>query len=152
MLSRRSAGDWRRDMQLQSHLRPGHDGGRSRSACAPALSSPGSPRLAQRYFHTTGKIVGAAWQLATGADLTLPEVEGTRPQPVRIANKYVQQVQAAAEHDIVVAERLSSVIGLIEPPSRLMHPAVIARVAKASLGRRLDKTTAAPARVSAGAS
>jgi hypothetical protein len=71
---------------------------------------------------------------------------------VRITNKYVQQVQAAAEHDIVVAERLSNVVGLNEPPSRLMHPAVIARVAKVNLARRSDRAFAAPTRVSAAGS
>lgn len=108
--------------------------------------------LTRRYFHTTSKIISSAWQLATGADLTLPEVHGPRPLPVRITNKYVQQVQAAAEHDIGVAERLSNVAGLIDPPSRLMHPAVIARVAKVNLARRADKAVAALAGVSAGAS
>jgi hypothetical protein len=92
--------------------------------------------LARRYFHATSKIVGDAWQLATGGDLSLPEVDGPRPIPVRIINKYVQQVQATAEHDIVVAERLSNVTGLIDPPQRLLRPAVIARVAKAALDRR----------------
>jgi 2-polyprenyl-6-methoxyphenol hydroxylase-like FAD-dependent oxidoreductase len=105
--------------------------------------------LARRYFQTTAKIIKGAWQLATGADLTLPEVDGPRPLPVRITNKYVQQVQAAAEHDIVVAERLSNVVGLIERPSRLMHPAVIARVAKVNFARRSDRAFAAPAGVSA---
>ena len=101
--------------------------------------------LARRYFHTTSKIISNAWQLATGADLTLPEVDGPRPLPVRITNKYIQQVQAAAEHDIVVAERLSNVAGLIDAPSRLMHPAVVARVAKVNFARRADKAAAAPA-------
>ncbi|MGA9677880.1 MAG: 2-polyprenyl-6-methoxyphenol hydroxylase-like oxidoreductase [Mycobacterium sp.] len=101
--------------------------------------------LAQRFFQTTSKIISDAWQLATGADLTLPEVEGPRPLPVRITNKYVQEVQAAAEHDIVVAERLSNVAGLIDSPRRLMHPAVVARVAKVNFARRADKAAAAPA-------
>ena len=101
--------------------------------------------LAQRFFQAASKIISDAWQLATGADLTLPEVEGPRPLPVRITNKYVQQVQAAAEHDIVVAERLSNVAGLIDSPRRLMHPAVVARVAKVNFARRADKAAAAPA-------
>jgi 2-polyprenyl-6-methoxyphenol hydroxylase-like FAD-dependent oxidoreductase len=108
--------------------------------------------LARRYFHTTSKIISAAWQLAGGADLTLPEVAGPRPLPVRITNKYVRRVLAAAEHDIVVAERLSNVAGLIDAPSRLMRPAVIARVAKVNFARRADKNAAAPASVSAGSS
>jgi hypothetical protein len=33
------------------------------------------------------RLSNVAWQLAIGADLSLPEVEGPRPLPVRIANK-----------------------------------------------------------------
>jgi hypothetical protein len=55
---------------------------------------------------------------------------------VRIANKYVDRVLAAAESDLVVAEQFANVIGLIDPPTSLLHPAVIARVATSSLRRR----------------
>ena len=95
----------------------------------------GEDGLARRYFHATAKPVGVAWQLAAGADLSLPEVEGPRPLSVRIANKYVDRVLAAAESDIVVAEQFGKVIGLIDPPASLFHPAVIARVATTNLRR-----------------
>jgi len=81
-------------------------------------------------------VVGVAWQLATGGDLSLPEVGGPRPLPVRIANKYVDRVLAAAESDTVVAEQFSKVGTLIDAPTRLLRPAVIARVATANLRRR----------------
>src|SRR6267154_2758173 len=54
----------------------------------------------------------------------MPEVEGPRPVPVRVTNKYVDRVLAAAESDIVVAEQLAKVITLIDPPTRLLRPAV----------------------------
>ncbi|MCW2690851.1 MAG: hypothetical protein JWR37_5741 [Mycobacterium sp.] len=96
----------------------------------------GEDGLARRYFQATAKAVGMAWQLAAGGDLSLPEVEGLRPLPVRIANKYVDRVLAAAESDTVVAEQFSRVSTLIDPPARLFHPAVIARVATINLRRR----------------
>ena len=96
----------------------------------------GEDGLARRYFHATAKAVGVAWQLAAGADLSLPEVEGPRPLSVRIANKYVDRVLAAAESDIVVAEQFAKVVGLIDPPTSLFHPAVIARVATINRRRR----------------
>ena len=91
---------------------------------------------ARRHFQATAKAVGVAWQMATGADLSLPEVEGPRPLPVRIANKYVDRVLAAAESDIVVAEQFARVIGFLDPPTTLFHPALIARVALTNLRRR----------------
>jgi hypothetical protein len=45
---------------------------------------------------------------------------------VRIANKYVDQVLAAAESDIIVAEQFARVIGFLDPPTSLFHPALIA--------------------------
>jgi hypothetical protein len=80
--------------------------------------------------------------LAAGADLSLPEVEGTRPLPVRIANKYVDRVLAAAESDLVVAEQFAKVVGFLDPPTSLFRPGLIARVATASLRRqRSDRAT-----------
>ena len=96
----------------------------------------GENGLARRHFQATAKAVGVAWQMATGADLSLPEVEGPRPLPVRIANKYVDRVLAAAESDIVVAEQFARVIGFLDPPTTLFHPALIARVALTNLRRR----------------
>ena len=96
----------------------------------------GEDGLARRHFQATAKAVGVAWQMATGADLSLPEVEGPRPLPVRIANKYVDRVLAAAESDTVVAEQFAKVFGLIDSPTSLFHPAVIARVAATNLRRR----------------
>jgi hypothetical protein len=96
----------------------------------------GTDGLARRCFRATAKVVGVAWRLATGADLSLPEVEGARPLPVRIANKYVDGILAAAESDTVVAEQFAKVIGFLDPPTRLLHPVFIARVATINLRRR----------------
>jgi 2-polyprenyl-6-methoxyphenol hydroxylase-like FAD-dependent oxidoreductase len=96
----------------------------------------GEDGLARRHFQATAKAVGVAWQMATGADLSLPEVEGPRPLPVRIANNYVDRVLAAAESDIVVAEQFARVIAFLDPPTSLFHPALIARVAATNLRRR----------------
>jgi 2-polyprenyl-6-methoxyphenol hydroxylase-like FAD-dependent oxidoreductase len=97
----------------------------------------GSNDLARRYFRAAAKAVSVAWQLATGADLSLPEVEGPRPMLVRIANKYVDRVLAAAESDVVVAEQFGRVIGFLDAPTSLLRPTVISRVATAGLRRQL---------------
>jgi hypothetical protein len=73
-----------------------------------------------------------AWRFAVGGDLTLPEVEGSRPLSVRLANKYVDRLQTAAESDIDVAEQFLRVTSFIDTPTRLLHPKMILRAASAN--------------------
>jgi hypothetical protein len=55
-------------------------------------------------------------------------VGGRRPLSVRMLNRYLTRLQAAAVNDPRLSERLVRVVGMIDPPSRLLHPATIASV------------------------
>jgi len=92
--------------------------------------------LATRYFRGAAKPIGVAWQLAVGGDLSLPEVEGPRPLSVRLTNRYVDRVQAAAEIDTIVAANFLRVAGFAKPPASLMYPSVMLRVAATNWRRR----------------
>src|SRR6476661_3361416 len=96
----------------------------------------GQRDLAPRFFRAAAKPIGVAWQLAVGADLAMPEVEGTRTLPMRLMNGYVDRLLTAAESDAEVVERFSRVISFLDPPTSLFHPALIARVATTNLRRR----------------
>jgi 2-polyprenyl-6-methoxyphenol hydroxylase-like FAD-dependent oxidoreductase len=96
----------------------------------------GVERLATRYFAAAAKPIGVAWQLAVGSDLTLPEVPGPRPLSMRLTNKYVDRVQAAAERDTIVARRFLRVAGFSDPPASLMAPSVMLRVAATNWRQR----------------
>jgi 2-polyprenyl-6-methoxyphenol hydroxylase-like FAD-dependent oxidoreductase len=89
----------------------------------------GKDRLSQRYFRASGKIVDVAWDLAIGSDLSLPEVEGKRPILTRLSNAWSEHILKAAEHDPYVAEVFGSVTDLLAPPTVLMRPRFVWRVA-----------------------
>jgi 2-polyprenyl-6-methoxyphenol hydroxylase-like FAD-dependent oxidoreductase len=91
--------------------------------------------LARRYFRAAAKPIGVAWRFAVGGDLAMPEVEGSRPLSLRLANRYVDRLQTAAESDLVVAEQFIKVVALVEPPTRLLQPKMMIRVAAANLRR-----------------
>jgi 2-polyprenyl-6-methoxyphenol hydroxylase-like FAD-dependent oxidoreductase len=102
----------------------------------------GADGLAPRFFRAAATTLNDPWRLAIGADLAMPEVAGRRTLATRLLNAYVGRVQAAAEHDATVAERFLRVIGLLDPPSSLLSPAVATRV---FLRSRPDQTGHGPA-------
>jgi hypothetical protein len=63
-----------------------------------------------------------------GGDLALPVVQGRRPLPVRVANRYLDKLLTAAERDPVLAERFLRVGHFLDAPSALLRPAVVRRV------------------------
>ena len=74
--------------------------------------------------------------MAVGADLALPQVEGHRSVSMRFANWHTDRVLTAAESDPGVTEGFFRVMNLIDPPSRLLHPSLMLRVATADRRRR----------------
>ena len=86
--------------------------------------------MARRYFLAAAKPIGVAWKFAVGGDLNLPEVEGRRSLATRLTNKYVERLQTVAESDIVVAEQFARIVGLVDPPTRLLRPKIALRAVR----------------------
>lgn len=87
----------------------------------------GDTDLAHRFFAEAATIVDPVWQFNAGGDLALPEIEGDRPLRTRLTNRYVARLQRIAQHDPVVANAFIRVIGLLEPPTALTRPGILAR-------------------------
>lgn len=83
-----------------------------------------------RFFRTAARKIRLAWQTAVGADLALPEVDGPRPLSMRLSNAFMDWVLTAAETDPLVALQIHRVTSMIDPPSRLLRPGFLARVAR----------------------
>jgi 2-polyprenyl-6-methoxyphenol hydroxylase-like FAD-dependent oxidoreductase len=92
------------------------------------LLRSGPPPSPRAWFASIAGIIDTAWDMATGADLAVRAVQAPRDLPTRLANRYLARLHAAAAHDPALAARFLRVAGLIDPPTRLLHPATVARV------------------------
>ncbi|MFK0119764.1 FAD-dependent oxidoreductase [Streptomyces sp. NPDC090994] len=103
-----------------------------------ALAAQGRDPLPRRFFKTAARRIEVAWQMALGSDLSLPEVAGPRPLPVRVLNAYFGWLMTAAEHDSALTQEFVKVSSLLSPPTILLNPATIGRVVVGNLRRRLS--------------
>lgn len=92
------------------------------------LDRSGLSRIGKRLLSAARPVVQDAWELATGADLAHPEVDGPRPLSWRLTTAYLQRLLPAAHHDPVVAAAFIRVVGMLDRPSQLLHPRMLWRV------------------------
>jgi 2-polyprenyl-6-methoxyphenol hydroxylase-like FAD-dependent oxidoreductase len=102
----------------------------------------GDTALSRRFFQAAKKPVSAAWNLAAGADLALPEVPGRRTPAVRASGWYTDRLLTAASTDPAVAEQFFRVTNMVDPPTRLLTPPMLARVLRNRTGRAHSARTA----------
>ena len=95
------------------------------------LAEPaGLDQLPQRLFRRTARIIDTAWKLAAAGDLAYPAVVGRRQFGSDQANWYLGKVHAAASTDRVVCRTFFDVVNLLAPPTALVHPGIVARIAR----------------------
>lgn len=100
--------------------------------------------LSRRFHRTAAKSIDIAWRTAVGSDLALPEVEGQRTLSTKFTNAFIDRILSACETDPWVTQEFQMVTGMLVPPSRLLRPAMLRRVAWPNR-RRSDRSAAVPA-------
>jgi 2-polyprenyl-6-methoxyphenol hydroxylase-like FAD-dependent oxidoreductase len=80
------------------------------------------------FMRRLNSAVNAPWNLAAGADLGFPAVEGKRNIATRLGNSYITKLQHKATEDPALSRAFLRVAGLVDPPQALLHPAIMARV------------------------
>lgn len=109
------------------------------------LLARGADNLAPRFFKAAAKPVDVAWQLCTGADLALPEIDGKRSAQIRVLNRFIARLQAAAETEPAVSEAFLRVVHFLDPPSRLFAPSILRRVLRPAAAPPTGRPVAADA-------
>jgi 2-polyprenyl-6-methoxyphenol hydroxylase-like FAD-dependent oxidoreductase len=87
------------------------------------------------FLRAAARQVDNPWNIAVGADLRFPAVEGRRTAKVRLVNGYLERLHVAAEHDPEVGRAFLRVINLLDPPERLLAPSTLRRVLTGSRRR-----------------
>jgi hypothetical protein len=77
------------------------------------------------------RVCNDAWLLATGEDLRYPTTEGARGATRsldRAIQRYFNRVILRSNQDVMVSRALTRVVHLVDPPTALFGPMVMARV------------------------
>jgi 2-polyprenyl-6-methoxyphenol hydroxylase-like FAD-dependent oxidoreductase len=135
-----------------SHFNPAYGQGvavaaREARALARCLEQ-GTHGLWRRYFREAARLIDVPWSMAAAADLQWEGVAGERSPLAPVVSSYLSRVMRAAARDRTAALALYRVMHLIDSPTALCSPSLLARVLwrgrpSASHTRRRGETSAA---------
>ncbi|WP_369135661.1 NAD(P)/FAD-dependent oxidoreductase [Modestobacter sp. I12A-02662] len=95
--------------------------------------------LAARFQRAQARADAAAWMISTGEDLRFPTTTGMPVTRVlRAQHRYLDRVAAAATTDPTVTTAYARVLGMLDPPTALFRPRVLAAVLRAGGGAGVD--------------
>lgn len=94
-----------------------------------ARRQPGSLQgLSRRFQVRLAKCVDNPWLMATGEDLRYPEIEAQRPPGYAAMKWFLGRLHHAVAHDRVLALHFLRAMHMLEPPTKLFAPQLVARV------------------------
>jgi 2-polyprenyl-6-methoxyphenol hydroxylase-like FAD-dependent oxidoreductase len=89
-----------------------------------------------QFFRAVAKDIGPTWAMNQSRDRVASSAEERRSLRARLATSAMNNALKAAQDDIVLTERFMRVAHLVDPPTRLQDPALMARVLFGGLRRR----------------
>ena len=92
---------------------------------------PDDPELPRQFFLAQAAFQAGPWGLATGADFRFPTTDGERPTLSRLLAPVFGRLWDIQRYDDVLRERIVDVINMVLPPSALLTPSMLARIAVA---------------------
>lgn len=99
----------------------------------------GDKNLAARFYTAVTPEIDNAWLLTVIADGAMPHVSASASLPVRAAVAALDPVLIAAERDTAVATTLYRVMGLVDKPSALFSPVIVARIGIANARAAVER-------------
>ncbi|MDQ2942220.1 MAG: 2-polyprenyl-6-methoxyphenol hydroxylase-like oxidoreductase [Candidatus Dormibacteraeota bacterium] len=94
-------------------------------------SSGGLDGVAASAQRAVASVCNDPWLMATGEDLRFATTEGGRDDTRRLdraVQRYIQRVLLRSNQDVVVCRAFTRVVHLLDPPSALFRPNLMARV------------------------
>jgi 2-polyprenyl-6-methoxyphenol hydroxylase-like FAD-dependent oxidoreductase len=83
---------------------------------------------ARDYYRAAAKLIAVPWRFAVGNDFAYPQTTGPRPRGVGLTNWYARRLALATHRSPELTQVYLRVQQLLDPPSELLRPAVVAKV------------------------
>jgi 2-polyprenyl-6-methoxyphenol hydroxylase-like FAD-dependent oxidoreductase len=109
-----------------------------REQCAGRYDLTGLPT---RFHKRIARIVDAAWRLTTGEDFRYLEAAGKRPPGTALLHWYTKRMHERSADDEALALSFYRVMNMIDPPSALFRPWVMARILRSRMTADRDGVT-----------
>ncbi|MER0479980.1 FAD-binding monooxygenase [Streptomyces sp. Edi2] len=102
--------------------------------------------LGRRFLNAAAKLLDTPWGVVAGGDLRFPEAEGTRTARTKQFSAYLTRYRVAAHHDAELVTAFLRVTNMLDDPSALMTPEIVARVTAGWLNSREEDEVRPPRR------
>jgi 2-polyprenyl-6-methoxyphenol hydroxylase-like FAD-dependent oxidoreductase len=106
------------------------------------LRRGGDAPVWKQFFARASKLADSPWTIATGEDMKYPQVKGKRPPGFKLVNAYMARAHKACTKDPVVLKQFFQVANLLAPPTSMMSPRIVWRVALGGRGKAQKLPTA----------